>query len=96
MELDAVAYLRFIAALVFVIGLMLALLWALRRFGPAGMVTRPGSRRRLGIVESHPIDSRHRLVLVRRDDTEHLLLIGGGSSLVIETGTKPPATEDKA
>ena len=41
---------------------------------------------RLGISEYHEIDKTRRLVLVRRDETEHLVLIGGAHDLVIETG----------
>ena len=41
---------------------------------------------RLGISEYHEIDKTRRLVLVRRDETEHLILIGGGQDIVIETG----------
>jgi hypothetical protein len=40
---------------------------------------------RLGITEYHEIDKARRLVLVRRDDVEHLLLIGGEQELVIES-----------
>jgi hypothetical protein len=45
---------------------------------------RRGSR--LGISEYHEIDKTRRLVLVRRDGTEHLLLIGGQQDLVVESG----------
>jgi flagellar protein FliO/FliZ len=41
---------------------------------------------RLGISEYHEIDKTRRLVLVRRDETEHLILIGGAHDLVIENG----------
>ena len=41
---------------------------------------------RLGISEYHEIDKSRRLVLVRRDNVEHLILIGGGQDLVIEPG----------
>jgi hypothetical protein len=41
---------------------------------------------RLGISEYHEIDKTRRLVLVRRDETEHLILIGGGQDIVIESG----------
>jgi Flagellar biosynthesis protein, FliO len=44
---------------------------------------RRGSR--LGISEFHELDKSRRLVLIRRDDTEHLILIGGSQELVIET-----------
>ncbi len=39
---------------------------------------------RLGISEIHDIDKNRRLVLVRRDDVEHLLVIGGDHDLVVE------------
>ena len=45
---------------------------------------RRGSR--LGINEYHELDKTRRLVLVRRDGMEHLLLIGGPQDVVIETG----------
>ncbi|CAN5364847.1 hypothetical protein BH10PSE7_BH10PSE7_27010 [soil metagenome] len=41
---------------------------------------------RLGISEYHEIDKDRRLVLIRRDDVEHLLLIGGGQDIVVESG----------
>jgi hypothetical protein len=49
--------------------------------------TRVRGRRgaRLGISEYHEIDKDRRLVLVRRDGVEHLLLIGGAQDLVVET-----------
>ncbi len=91
--MDAPVYLRFIASLVLVLGLILGLLWLLRRFGVGGMVARPGARRRLAVVETMALDGRRRLVLVRRDDAEHLLLVGGPADLVIETGIRPPEAE---
>jgi flagellar biogenesis protein FliO len=44
---------------------------------------RRGSR--LGITEYHELDKTRRLVLVRRDDVEHLILIGGNQEFVIES-----------
>ncbi len=41
---------------------------------------------RLAISEYHEIDETRRLVLVRRDETEHLLLIGGAQDIVVESG----------
>ena len=49
---------------------------------------RKGSR--LGISEYYEIDKSRRLVLLRRDDTEHLVLIGGEHDLVIESGIGSP------
>lgn len=97
--MDASAYLQSIASLVLVLGLMLAVLWALRRFGIGGMVARPNARRRLSVVESMALDGRRRLVLVRRDDCEHLLMIGGPNDMVVEHGILPvaqaPVKEDQ-
>jgi hypothetical protein len=39
---------------------------------------------RLAVMDATPVDSQRRLVLIRRDDTEHLLLIGGPTDLVVE------------
>jgi len=72
-----------IGALVFVLALIGLVAWLMRRFGPAMRLGRVG---RLRLVETIALDSRRRLVLVRRDDTEHLLMIGGAGDLVIETG----------
>jgi Flagellar biosynthesis protein, FliO len=41
---------------------------------------------RLGISEYHELDKSRRLVLIRRDGVEHLILIGGGQDIVIESG----------
>jgi hypothetical protein len=39
---------------------------------------------RLAVMDAAAVDSHRRLVLVRRDDVEHLLLIGGPSDVVVE------------
>lgn len=76
-------YLRTIFALIFVLGLIGAASWAVRRFGLGqGRMGRKG--RRLQVVESLTIDNRRRLVLVRRDGAEHLLMVGGAVELVVE------------
>jgi flagellar protein FliO/FliZ len=74
---------RMIGALVFVLALIGLVAWLMRRFGPAMRLGRAG---RLGLVETIALDSRRRLVLVRRDKVEHLLMIGGAGDLVIESG----------
>jgi flagellar protein FliO/FliZ len=84
MSLDL--YSRFLLALVFVVALIALLAWLARRFGFAGRGAVGRAGRRLTIVETTALDAKRRLVLVRRDDTEHLVLIGGESALVIESG----------
>src|SRR5690606_20323006 len=41
---------------------------------------------RLALVDAMPVDGRRRLVLVRRDNVEHLLIIGGPADVVVEAG----------
>lgn len=88
--MDVTDYLRFVLALILVVGLIMALSWGLKRLGVG--LSNPGttSRKRLQTVESATIDSRHRLILVRRDQTEHLVLVGPTSSQVIEAGIPAP------
>jgi flagellar protein FliO/FliZ len=83
---------RFLIALVFVLGLIGLLAWVARRFGLAGRVAaRPGRRRRTMVVEAIAVDAKRRLVLVRRDDVEHLILLGPTNDLLVEQGIAVPA-----
>ncbi|MEO1747975.1 MAG: hypothetical protein AAFR27_05045 [Pseudomonadota bacterium] len=45
-----------------------------------------GRKNRLEVIDATAIDDRRRLVLVRRDDVEHLVMIGGHNDVVIEQG----------
>lgn len=46
--------------------------------------------RRLGVLQSAPVDNKRQLVIVRRDDVEHLILIGGPNDVLIESGFQNP------
>lgn len=85
-----VNFLRAVIALVFVVGLIWLLGAAIRKYGwRIGLPTPPQSKhRRLNLVEVLPIDPKNKLVIVRRDDTEHLLLVGQETTQVIETAIK--------
>lgn len=85
MEIDV--YFRFLGALIFVLALIGATGWAARRFGLGGrLAPNPGKNRRLTVVEVAALDSRRKLVLIRRDATEHLLLLGPGQDVLVERG----------
>jgi Flagellar biosynthesis protein, FliO len=58
------------------------------KFVRSGVRGRRGNR--LSITEYYEIDKSRRLVLVRRDEIEHLLLIGGAQDLVIEASVSSP------
>lgn len=83
-------YFRYILALIFVLSLIGVLVWLGRRFGAFPGVPRMGTARRVRMVDSVALDSRRRAVLIRRDDVEHLILLGPSSETVIETGIQPP------
>lgn len=86
MDFDATMLMKSFFAFAFVMSLMFLFSWLLRRFGFSGQALLPGAKRRLKIVEHLPIDSRRKLVLVRRDDREHLLVIGPNGETVVEAG----------
>ncbi|HVM82150.1 MAG TPA: flagellar biosynthetic protein FliO [Stellaceae bacterium] len=78
-------YLRFALALVLVIALIGALAWIVRRMGWGSRFVAPAGKRRLGILEVLPLDGKRRLVLLRRDEAEHLILLGADRDLLIES-----------
>jgi len=77
-----------IAAGAVAIGLLclVAVLWIMRR-RPSSPFVRGGRNRqpRLAVLDAAAVDTRRRLVLVRRDDVEHLIMIGGPTDIVIES-----------
>jgi len=89
---------RFFLAFLIVLGLIGATAWAVRRFG-AGRLGGAGMRvrqPRLAVVDHASVDSRRRLILVRRDNIEHLVLIGGPTDVVVEANIvrAAPATRE--
>jgi hypothetical protein len=53
---------------------------------PALPIFAPRPEPRIDVVEQSSIDGKRKLVLVRRDDVEHLIMTGGPVDVVIETG----------
>ncbi len=60
--------------------------------GPGLTLFAAKSPKRLDIVEQAVVDAKRKLVLVRRDDVEHLVMTGGPTDIVIETGIGAPRT----
>jgi flagellar protein FliO/FliZ len=90
-------YLRFALAFILVIGLIGLFAWLARRFRlPSRLAGHAGGAGRIEIVESRMITARQRLLLIRRDDQEHLLLLGQDQGLVIERGIAARATPSAA
>lgn len=50
---------------------------------------------RLAVMEHAHVDRQRRLVLIRRDDVEHLIMTGGPVDVVIETGIAAPLRDEE-
>src|SRR5438876_10104412 len=73
-------------ALIDVLALIGVYAWLVRRYANnrIGASTQRGRMPRLAVIDAAAVDGRRRLVLVRRDNVEHLLMIGGPSDIVVE------------
>ncbi len=81
-------YLQYAAALFVVLAMIGILAWIakrMRRGSGSGAGGKLGMGRHLGVLEAAAVDGQRRLVLVRRDHVGHLLLIGGGQDVLVET-----------
>jgi flagellar protein FliO/FliZ len=77
---------NFIIAFIFVLLLIGAAAWMVRRFGVTRIdAAARGRLPRLAVIDSAAVDGRRKLVIIRRDNVEHLLMIGGPSDVVVET-----------
>lgn len=96
--MDTVDPLRFLWAFVFVLGLIGAMGWLLKRYGmkkwPSQLLHTGPEEGRIRIVEMRWLDTKRKLVLVRRDRVEHLLLLADGRETVIEAGIVADGNRD--
>lgn len=89
--METETYVRFVLTLLFVLALIGVLAWLARRVGLGSRVARAGSsHRRLAVSEVRVLDGKRRLVLVRRDEVEHLVLLGPQQDLLVESGIPVP------
>jgi flagellar protein FliO/FliZ len=88
---------RMIAGLAVTLGLIGLCVVALRKFGPETLKRLQGARadRRLAVVETLILDPSRRLVLVRFDDDERLILLGDGR-LISSQPAPSSASKDRA
>ncbi len=87
-----------LVALVVVVAAALGAIYLVRRFG---IGARPGGvahsrQSRLALVDSVPIIDGRKLVIVRRDNVEHLLLIGGATDVLVEPNIARSAVHPSA
>jgi flagellar protein FliO/FliZ len=86
----------FFFAFVAVLALIGVAAWLVRRFATnrLGANTSRGRMPRLAVIDAAAVDGRRRLVLVRRDNVEHLIMIGGPSDIVVESTIVRAQTRD--
>src|SRR5262245_43086331 len=76
---------NFIIAFIVVLALIGAATWLIRRFGATRLdAAARGRQPRLAVIDTAAVDSRRKLVIIRRDNVEHLLMIGGPNDVVVE------------
>lgn len=78
-------YLRFFAALVFVLCLMGGLSYVVKRLNLGQGAMLSPAKKRLKIVEVLHLDGRHKAMLIGRDDTEHLVILNASGDTIVET-----------
>src|SRR5437660_12141295 len=77
---------KILLVFIVVVGVLALAPWLMRRFGSQRLTSSGarGRQPRLAVIDEANVDGRRKLVLVRRDNVEHLLIIGGPSDVVIE------------
>ena len=86
--MEATNYLQFGAALIFVLALIGAIALLLRAVGGLQFAQRGPGDRRLSITESLLVDARRRVILVRRDDEEYLVLLSPHGDVILDDRIK--------
>ncbi len=94
--METVDYSRFVLAFIFVLGLIGLFYVVLKRYGNSYKIYKANENtsNRLDVIEARYIDARRKLMLVRRDNVEHLILLAEGRETVIETGIEPVAAKE--
>ncbi|KZL21341.1 Flagellar biosynthesis protein, FliO [Pseudovibrio axinellae] len=79
-------FLAVVLALLIIVVLIAVCIPLLKRLARTSYKGSRSRQPRLAIMDATDIDARRRLLLVRRDNVEHLILIGGANDVVVEQG----------
>jgi flagellar protein FliO/FliZ len=90
--MDFAGVLRAVFSLAVVLGLIVGVAFLLRRYAPQLLARLEGvhGHRRLKVVETLVLDPARRLILVRLDNEERLILLGEGRELLEPRDPPPP------
>ena len=86
---------RALFALIVVVGLILLVAWLMRSLSSSASWQR-GRAGRLALIDSLALSPRDRVLLIRCDDREHLLLLGQQNVVVIEQHHAAPPLDQTA
>ena len=90
---DLPQFVKLALSLAIVVSLMGGLAFILKKLGLATEAhMKSGTDNRLKIVESIPMDARRRAVILRRDDQDHVVILGPNGETIVETNI--PAVDD--
>ncbi|MEQ8307318.1 MAG: flagellar biosynthetic protein FliO [Hoeflea sp.] len=74
---------------------LVAVFWLIRKRSSSTFIRGGRARQpRLAVLDAAAVDTRRRIVLIRRDDVEHLVMIGGPTDVVIESRIVQPGEPD--
>lgn len=80
-----------LGALTFVLALILGAAWAAKRVRFGGSILKPHSKGgRMQVIERVQLDGRHQAVILRCDDSEHLVVLSPESATPISQGQQTP------
>ena len=85
--------LRFIAAFILLMSLMGGLALIMKRIN-ARMPAAGGRKKRLQIMDILPLDGRRKAILLRRDDREHLVILGASGETLVESDIESKQDKD--
>jgi flagellar protein FliO/FliZ len=94
--MDHIDYTKFILAFAVVLGLiwLLGVVSKKLNLSQLGIKLASSNNKRLHVVSIQPLDTRNRLILIRRDNVEHLLAVTPDSITVVEHNITPPASAE--
>lgn len=91
--MEIMLILKAVLSLIFVLGLLFVTIWALKYFefktAKNSFIKKLKKNSRIEISEMKRIDIKNSVVLIKRDNVEHLVLLSAGHNLIIESDIKP-------
>jgi flagellar protein FliO/FliZ len=90
--MDILDALKALAALAFVLGILLGFAWLLRKYGSTLGIKVGAEASDLRVVEWRSLDMRRKLAVVRWDGRDHLLVLGPTNDLLVASRTAPPTS----